>query len=144
MKREDEEVQCSTANKLPDAKKDQLNWLELNYYEKLDAIWRMFFSGCVGFVALVVPFVLKTEIAEPARLWIKYSVGVVIVACCFLVVPMFRYPVIIKRIREDGLKSQGQCESNQTYFNATMWVFIGLFVVSIIVALVLLSRALWC
>lgn len=123
--------------------KDQLNSLELKYYENLDAVWRMFFTGCVGFVALVVPLVLKTEVTGTAMMWMKYSIGAVIVACCFLAVPMFRYPLIIKRIREDGIKSNGQGESNQTYFNATMWVFVGLFVVSLISAIVFLGLALW-
>jgi len=122
---------------------EQLNELELKYYDNLDAFWRMLFTGCVGFVALVVPLILKAEIANPTMVWMKYSIGFVIAACIFLVVPMFRYPLIIKRIREDGIKCHGQGESKQTYFNATMWVFIGLFFASIIAALVLLGMALW-
>lgn len=122
---------------------EQLNDLELKYYDKLDAILRIFFTGCVSFVALVVPLILKTEIAESARECMKYSVGAVIVACFFLLVPMVRYPLIIKRIRQDGIKNNGQGESNQTYFNAMMWVFIGLFAAFIISAIVFLGLALW-
>ena len=122
--------------------KEQANSLELAYYEKLDGFWKQLFLGCTGFVSLVVPLALKTDMAATSRKLLVCAVFVVIVATVCLIAPMLRSAAILKKLRCKAIEGKAT-EYTPSYCTILILVSLIGFALSIIVALILLSTALY-
>ena len=45
----------------------QVNVLELEYYDKQDVFWQRMFTGCTGFVAIVIPLSIQIAMSRVTR-----------------------------------------------------------------------------
>ena len=49
------------------ALKQQVNDLELKYYDKQEVFWQRMFTGCTGFVAIVMPLSIRIDMSREVR-----------------------------------------------------------------------------
>ena len=75
---------------------EDINKLELNFYEKEDGFWRTMFLGLVGYVSLMTPLVVTKDISRGIKVLIGTSILLAIVGVASMI------PVMHRNVRRYG------------------------------------------
>lgn len=75
------------ANAQMQAVMQQVNDLELKYRDKQETFWQRMFMGCTGFVAVVAPMSLRSNMPSGVRVCLVIAVSA-IALCVLCIVPL--------------------------------------------------------
>ena len=75
------------ANTQMQAVMQQVNDLELKYRDKQETFWQRMFMGCTGFVAVVAPMSLRSNMPSGVRICLVIAVSA-IALCVLCIVPL--------------------------------------------------------